>query len=57
MLVWIAVGRPVAMKNWVNWGNGFAIGEADSKIVPKQPRLQGFPIWQRQERRPWHTAN
>ena len=24
-------GRPVAMKNGVNWGNGFAIGDASTK--------------------------
>ena len=28
------VGRPVAMKNGVNWGNGFATGDANTKIVP-----------------------
>ena len=26
--------RPVAMKIGVNWGNGFAIGDANTKIVP-----------------------
>ena len=26
--------RPVAMKNRVNWGNGFAIGDANSKNCP-----------------------
>ena len=31
VLVWIAFGRPVAMKNW---GNGFAIGDANTKIGP-----------------------
>ena len=28
------VGRPVPMKNGVNWGNGFAIDDANTKIVP-----------------------
>ena len=27
-------GRPVAMKNGVNWGNGFAIGDANTKNCP-----------------------
>ena len=26
------LGRPAAMKNGVNWGNGFAIGDANTKI-------------------------
>ena len=28
-------GIPVAMKNMVNWGNGFAVGDANTKIVPE----------------------
>ena len=27
-------GIPVAMKNIVNWRNGFAVGDANTKIVP-----------------------
>ena len=27
-------GRPGAMKNGLNWGNGFVIGDANTKIVP-----------------------
>ena len=27
-------GRPVAMKNGGNWGNGFAIGDANTKNCP-----------------------
>ena len=34
MLVWNVFGRLVAMKNRVNWGNGFAIGDANSKNSP-----------------------
>ena len=34
MLVWIVFGRPVAMKNGVNCGNGFEIGDANTKILP-----------------------
>ena len=32
---WLGLfGRPVVIKNGVNWGNGFAIGDANIKIVP-----------------------
>ena len=33
-MAWIVFGRPVVIKNGVNWGNGFAIGDANIKIVP-----------------------
>ena len=35
MLAWIVFGRPVAIKNGVNWGNVFAIGDTKTlEIVP-----------------------
>ena len=34
MLFWIVFWGPMAMKNGVNWGNGFAIGDANTKNCP-----------------------
>ena len=31
----IVFGRPMAWQNWVNWGNGFAIGDADNETNPQ----------------------
>ena len=31
---WVFLGRPGAMKNGLNWGNGFVVGDANTKIVP-----------------------
>ena len=31
---YIVFGRPVSMKNGVNWGNGFSIGDTDTKNCP-----------------------
>ena len=35
--VWNFFGRPVAIKKGLSWENGFAIGDANTKIVPKMP--------------------
>ena len=34
MLCWIVFGSPTAMKNEVNWRNGFAIGDSNTKTGP-----------------------
>ena len=34
MLLRVVLGRPMALQNRVNWGNGFAVGGANNKTEP-----------------------
>ena len=34
MLLRVVLGRPMALQNRVNWGNGFVVGGANNKTKP-----------------------